>query len=135
MIKQKKRYADTSCKDHKGQVALKVALNILNKWNCSENEKQALLGISKSTLHKYRGNPFSARMTSDLLERISYILNIHAALRIVFDNDENVYGFVRMPNSNYFFNGVSPMDIMSKGQVAGLYETHRQIDSLRGGQW
>ncbi len=117
------------------QVCLKAAMNILNKWNCSEQEKMSLLGVSRSTLHKYQNNPFSARVSQDLLERVSYLLNIHSSLRILFENDENVYGFVRMPNSNYYFNGATPMDIMSKGAVGSLYEVHNQINTLRGGQW
>lgn len=117
------------------QVGLKVAMNILNKWNCSEQEKMSLLGVSRSTLHKYQNNPFSARVSQDLLERVSYLLNIHSSLKILFENDENVYGFVRMPNSNYYFNGATPMDIMSKGAVGSLYEVHNQINTLRGGQW
>ena len=40
-----------------------------------------------------------------------------------------------MPNHNPFFNGASPMDVMSNGRVASLYEVHRQLDGLRGGQW
>jgi len=115
--------------------ALKVAINILNKWGCTEHEKQSLLGISRSTLHKYQTNPYSARMTPDLLERVSYLLNIHSSLRILFENKENIYGFVRMPNSNYFFNGATPMDIMKNGLSASLYEVNRQLDALRGGQW
>lgn len=118
-----------------GKIALKVVLNILKKWECSEQEKMAILGVGRSTLHKYQANPEAARMTPDLLERISYILNIHQALGILFDNDENVYGFVRMPNHNYYFNGTTPMDMMRSGLSSSLYEVHRQLDALRGGQW
>lgn len=35
-------------------------------------------------------------------------LNIHAALRLAFDNPENVYGFPSMENRNEFFNGHAP---------------------------
>lgn len=118
-----------------GKKALKVAINILNKWQCSEQEKQAILGISRSTLHKYQVKPESARMTPDLLERTSYVLNIHQSLKMLFDNDENVYGFVRYPNQNYFFNGAAPMDTLRSGLSSSLYEVNRQLDSLRGGQW
>ncbi len=115
--------------------ALRAVLKLLEHWQCSEKEKMALLGVGRSTLHKYQSQPDSARVGNDLLERLSYLLNIHQALRTLFGNRENVYGFVRMANHNPFFNGASPMDIMSNGRVASLYEVHRQLDSLRGGQW
>ena len=95
----------------------------------------ALLGVGRSTLHKYQSQPDSARVNQDLLERLSYLLNIHQALRTLFGNKENVYGFVRMANHNAFFNGATPMSIMGNGRVASLYEVHRQLDSLRGGHW
>lgn len=121
--------------DHARHAALRAVLTLLGHWQCTEKEKMALLGVGRSTLHKYQSQPDSARVSQDLLERLSYLLNIHQALRTLLGNKENVYGFVRMANHNPFFNGASPMDIMSAGTVAALYEVHRQLDSLRGGQW
>ena len=121
--------------DNARHAALRAVLNLLNHWHCSEKEKMALLGVGRSTLHKYQAQPDSARVSQDLLERLSYLLNIHQVLRTLFGNRENIYGFVRMANHNTFFNGASPMDIMAGGTVAALYEVHRQLDSLRGGQW
>lgn len=117
------------------QAAVGTALNIMDKWNCSEKEKMALLGVGRSTLHKYQSAPASARLSPDLLERISYLLNIHAVLRIVFENPENQYGFLRMPNKNSFFDGKAPMDILSSGLMSALYEVHRHLDAMRNGQF
>lgn len=124
-----------SLDDRARHAALRAALRLLDHWQCSEKEKTALLGVGRSTLHKYQSRPESARIGNDLLERLSYLLNIHQALRTLFGNRENVYGFVRLPNHNPFFNGASPMDVMSTGRVASLYEVNRQLDGLRGGQW
>lgn len=117
------------------QVAIGTALNIMDKWSCSEKEKMALLGVGRSTLHKYQAAPASARLSPDLLERISYLLNIHAVLRILFENPENVYGFMRMPNHNSFFNGKAPLELLSSGLVSSLYEVHRHLDGIRDGQF
>lgn len=121
--------------DEDVRVGLKAALNILNKWQCSEAEKQALLGIKRSTLHKYQDDPNSARVTHDLTERVSYLLNIHHALRLLFSNSENVYGFVRLENQSAPFNGLTPLQFMQSGRCAALYEVFRHVDGLRGGQW
>ena len=117
------------------QAAVSTALNIMDKWECSEKEKMALLGVGRSTLHKYQAAPASARLSPDLLERISYVLNIHAVLRILFENPENQYGFLRMPNKNSFFNGKAPMEILSSGLMSALYEVHRHLDAIRDGQF
>ncbi|HEY3697870.1 MAG TPA: antitoxin Xre-like helix-turn-helix domain-containing protein [Spongiibacteraceae bacterium] len=117
------------------RIGLKAVLNILQKWQCSEIEKQALLGIKRSTLHKYQDDPQSARVTHDLTERVSYLLNTHHALRLLFSNPENVYGFVRLENQSAPFNGLSPLQFMQSGRCAALYEVFRHVDGLRGGQW
>jgi Protein of unknown function (DUF2384) len=115
--------------------AISTALNILNKWDCSEKEKMAILGVGRSTLHKYQVSPESARLTPDLLERISYLLNIHALLRTVFENPDNIYGFVRMPNRSAFFGGKAPMEIMSSGLMTALYEVYKHLDAIRSGEF
>lgn len=117
------------------QAAVSTVLNIMDKWNCSEKEKMALLGVGRSTLHKYQSAPAGARLSPDLLERISYLLNIHAVLRILFENPENQYGFLRMPNKNSFFDGKAPMEILSSGLMSALYEVHRHLDAMRNGQF
>jgi hypothetical protein len=116
-------------------IVLGVVLNVFDKWECSEKEKMALLGVSRSTLHKYQNSPESARVDQNLLERISYILNMHQSLRVMFENPENVYGFVRKSNHNDLFNGATPMDYMSSGLVADIYKVYNHLDALRGGHW
>ncbi|MOA48771.1 hypothetical protein D3C78_1715630 [compost metagenome] len=64
------------------------------------------------------------------MQRISVVLNIHAALRLVFDNPENVCGFPSMENRNEF-NGRTPLEIMAQGDMVSLYEPFRRIDALR----
>lgn len=115
--------------------AIGTALNILNKWDCTEKEKMAILGVGRSTLHKYQAAPESARLTPDLLERISYLLNIHALLRTLFENPDNIYGFVRMPNHTQFFGGKAPMEIMGSGLVTALYEVYKHLDAIRSGEF
>lgn len=112
--------------------ALKTAIAILDKWECTPDQAWAILGMKKSSYYKNRDNTATARMTHDQLERVSYILNIHAALRVIFDNPDNVSGFMRMKNHNPYFNGASPLDIIASGNFGALYETYRRIDALRG---
>src|SRR5690606_2521383 len=88
------RHSSTDASDQRSAaIALKAVLNILDKWSCSEKEKMALLGIGRSTLHKYARDPMSARVSRDLLERLSYLLNIHAGLRTIFSLPDTVYSW------------------------------------------
>lgn len=116
---------------------LRAALRILDKWDASSEQACRILRISRSTYTraKQNGAEWSVALDMDQMHRISFVLNIHAALRTVFDNPENVYGFPSMDNDNEFFNGRKPLDIMAQGDIVSLYETFRRIDALRGAQW
>lgn len=116
---------------------LRAAVGILEKWSATSDQACRILRISRSTYTRARqGDPeWSVALDSDQMQRISFVLNIHATLRLVFDNPENVYGFTSMANDNEFFNGRSPLDVMSQGDMISLYETFRRIDVLRGAQW
>lgn len=116
---------------------LRAAVGILEKWSASSDQACRILRISRSTYTRARQRDpsWSVALDSDQMQRISFVLNIHAALRLVFDNPDNVYGFPSMANHNEFFNGRSPLEIMAQGDMISLYETFKRIDVLRGAQW
>ena len=103
---------------------LRAAVNILDKWQATTEQACRILRISRSThaRAKLRNADWSVSLDP-------------AALRLIFDNPENTYGFPGMPNHNEFFNGRSPLEVMAQGDMISLYETFRRIDSLRGAQW
>ena len=118
-----------------GREAFVSVLTLFDLWRIGEKQKMTLLGMSKSTYFKAKSDPGSLRATPDLLERLSYLINIHAAMRNIFSNPENIYGFVNQPNGNWVFQGLSPMEYMSVGTIASLYETAKHFETMRGGQW
>ncbi|WP_304638737.1 MbcA/ParS/Xre antitoxin family protein [Pseudomonas sp.] len=113
---------------------LRTAVAILDKWGATGEQGEAILRVSHSTYAraKRKGGLQSVNLDRDQLTRISFVLNIHAALRVIFDNPDNVYGFMRMANHNEFFNGRSPLEVMSTGDMVAVYEAFRRIDALRG---
>ncbi|NWB30256.1 antitoxin Xre-like helix-turn-helix domain-containing protein [Pseudomonas gingeri] len=120
-----------------GVTGLRAAVGVLEKWQASSDQACRILRISRSTYTraKQRDPAWSVGLDADQMQRISFVLNIHGALRVIFDNPENVYGFPAMANDNDFFNGRTPLDIMAQGDMISLYETFRRIDTLRGAQW
>lgn len=113
-------------------VAVRTAMKIMDKWGCTPEQQQNILQLPRATYYKYKGEADKANLSKDQLTRISYLLNIHAALRIVFSNPENVYGFMKMTNHNRFFNGAAPLSLIENGDFGGLYEVAKRVDALRG---
>ena len=121
--------------DAMAKAGFKAADKILSQWDCTASQAQNILKLSKTTYHRYKANPDTVKLSDDQLERISYLLNIHQALRIVFSNPANVKGFMQMKNHNDFFAGRTPLEIIEDGKFGDLYEVSKRIDALRGGLW
>jgi len=122
-------------KNSQSAVGFKVALNILERWGCKNEQIMSIMQLEKGKFFNAKKEPQNIKLSVDQLDRISYVLNIHSALRIVFSNPENVYGFVNKKNHNPFFNGKTPLELMSTGKFGILHEVYRNIDTMRGGQW
>ena len=116
---------------------LRTAVTILDRWGATGEQGEAILRVSHSTYAraKRKEGLQSISLDRDQLTRVSFVLNIHAALRTIFDNPDNLYGFMRMPNDNAFFFGRSPLEVMGSGDMVAVYETFKRIDVLRGSQW
>ena len=94
--------------------AIRTAVSILDKWNCSINEKSSLLGVSEEALSAPPGITEQAidPLSDETLVRVSLLLNIHATLRTLFTDLNSVYGWVRKPNSYPAFGGKSAIKVM-----------------------
>lgn len=116
------------------EVALKAFFNIAEHWQLNRKEAMTLLGLeSTSTYANWKAGK-AGGLPRDTLERISYLLGIHKALRILFSrHPESVYTWVRKPNADPLFAGRSALDFMLSGQVADLFLVRQHLDSVRGG--
>lgn len=115
-------------------IAFNTVLKIIKKWGCNAEEQRTLLALRKSTFYNYQHEQNGAKFSPDLIERLSYVLNIHAALRILFTNDDSVYGWVRKKNNAPFYNGKTALDIMLQGRVRDLWEVASRLNAERGGR-
>ena len=110
---------------------LRTALRILEKWKATTEQAISILRVSRSSISRIQQGK-GVELDCDQLERASIVLNCHASLRLVFDNPENVYGFVGMENHNDFFNGRKPLEIMAQGDLMSLLETYKRIVEFCG---
>lgn len=116
---------------------LRAAVTILDRWGASGEQAASILRVSRSTHARARRNDPEWRVSldEDQLTRVSLVLNIHAALRVIFENPENLYGFMAMANQHSPFHGQAPLQAIARGGILSLYDAFRHIDSLRGAQW
>lgn len=116
----------------RGHVALKGFFNICREWGCTQEEMMQMLGgVSRSTLSKYQKLPY-IKLSRDLLERISYVLGIYKALRLMYPTAERANRRVRLATTELPFTGTSAMDYMTRGSMRHLMQARRYFDAKRG---
>ncbi|KZY87684.1 hypothetical protein A3742_26890, partial [Oleiphilus sp. HI0071] len=94
-------------------------------------QKILLGGIPDSTYAKYKKLP-EVKLPHDMLERISYVLGIYKALRILFPTLGQAAQWVKKENSTMPFNGRSALEYMLAGRVVDLADVRRYLDWARG---
>lgn len=115
-----------------GATALTAYFNITAAWGLTAEEERTLLGSPpRSTFFKWKSDR-AARLSPDTLERISYVMGIYKALRILLPTEEAANDWVKKPNTASGFNGKSALDRMLAGRVVDLADVRRYLDAERG---
>lgn len=120
---------------HTSKVGFDAAVTILQHWGCKTEAITNILRVNRSSYFAYKSGKKAFVLDKDQLTRISYILNIHAALRQFFTNSENIYGYMNMVNNNPYFEGRKPLEIIAAGDFGALHEVYHRVDHLRSGGW
>lgn len=72
-------------------------------------------------------------LSVDVLTRISAVLGIHRALRILFATEQLGLKWLQTANNATVFGGRQPLDLITGGSQEGLLTTRRFLDGARGG--
>jgi hypothetical protein len=112
---------------------LRAFSRIADQWELSAKQRMTLLGASPSTYHKWMSDPNRAHPSRDTIERISHVLGIYAALKILLPNSKAANAWIRKPNSAPLFGGNTALSRMLAGNVSDLYIVRQYLDAVRGG--
>jgi len=118
--------------DEIGATALTAFFNITARWQLAAEEERILLGSPpRSTFFKWKSDR-AARLSPDTLERISYVLGIYKALRILLPTEDAADAWVKKLNKAPGFGGRSALERMLQGKVMDLADVRRYLDAERG---
>ena len=116
-----------------GAAGFRTFLGIADVWSLGVSERRLLLGdIADSTYHNWKAGRFS-EPSRDLLERLSLLLGIYKALRLIFTDESTSIRWLRGENTDSTFAGRSPLSRMLDGSIDDLYAVRRYLDAWRGG--
>jgi uncharacterized protein (DUF2384 family) len=104
-------------------------LNLFRLWGVSDNEAAVLLDLPVRTYARWKADG-AGRLGRDGKARLSNLLGIHKALRLIFREPQRGYDWVKAPNTA--FGGRSALEVMLGGELTDLMRVRRYLDAERG---
>lgn len=109
----------------------RAVISLFAKWGVSDVDAAVILGgLAAKTFRRWKDGDYG-RVNRDLADRMSNLLGIHKALRIVFTDANRGYEWVQADNKA--FAGKSALAILKQGGMEDIIRIRRYLDSLRGG--
>ena len=113
--------------------ALKAFFNVMERGGVRDVAARQLLGgVTNGPYYEMKKDPQGRTLDADRLVRISYLVGIFKALNILH-SEQLADEWVRLPNSNRIFRGVTPLAFMLTGGVPAMQAVRRLLDARRGG--
>lgn len=102
-------------------------------WDLLVDEQITLLGVtSRSTFFEWKKEPNTV-LSTDTLERISYILGIYKTLQILLPDEAAADAWIREPNQAPVFARESALDRMLSGQMSDLFIVRQYLEAQHEG--
>ena len=118
--------------------ALRTFANIAENWGLSERDRLAVLGQpGRSTYHGWLVKAQAGAtvcLPLDTLLRISAVLGVYKALKLIFVREGEDLAWLRAPNSGPTFGDRPPLALLTCGTQDGILLVRRYLDAWRGGQ-
>jgi hypothetical protein len=108
----------------------RAVLNLFGKWELTDEQAATLLDMPVRSYRRWKAEG-SGRISRDGRARLSNLMGIHKALRIIFSEATRGYGWIRAANEA--FGGASALGVMLGGELTDIMRVRRYLDAQRGG--
>jgi hypothetical protein len=108
----------------------RAALNLFRHWGLTDEQAATLLDVPARTYGRWKRDADAGRIGRDGRARLSNLMGIHKALRIVFREPQRGYDWIRAGNDA--FGGRSALEVMLGGELTDLMRVRRYLDAERG---
>ena len=116
--------------DEEASAMFRAALNLFRLWGVNDDQAAAILDVPRRTFARWKAGDVG-RLGRDGKARLSNLMGIHKALKIVFSEASRGYIWIKAPNSA--FGERSALDVMLGGELTDLMRGRRYLDAERGG--
>ena len=108
----------------------RAALTLFGKWELTDEQASTLLDMPVRSFRRWKADG-PGRISRDGSARLSNIMGIHKALRIIFSEAQRGYAWIKAGNT--VFTGSSALDVMLGGELTDIMRVRRYLDAERGG--
>ncbi|HEX4766192.1 MAG TPA: antitoxin Xre/MbcA/ParS toxin-binding domain-containing protein [Lichenihabitans sp.] len=115
--------------DEEAAAMFRAVVKLFRLWGLTDEQAATLLDLTLRSYRRWKaGEP--RRMSRDGKARLSNLMGVHKALRIIFREPQRGYRWIRAPNEG--FGGRSALDVMLGGELTDLMRVRRYLDAERG---
>ena len=108
----------------------RAAVRLFAHWDITDEQAATLLDMPVRSYSRWKAGDLG-RIDRDGKARLSNLLGIHKALRIIFEDAPRGYRWIKAPNEA--FAGRSALEVMLGGELTDLMRVRRYLDAERGG--
>lgn len=116
--------------DEEAGAMFRAAVNLFGLWGLSDEQAALLLDLALRTYRRWKTEG-PGRIGRDGKARLSNLMGIHKALRLIFAEPQRGYAWIKAPNTA--FGGKSALAVMLGGELTDLMRVRRYLDAERGG--
>ena len=117
---------------------LRTFVSIADLWRLTAEQRRLVLGMpAKSTYRtwlKVAQEHREMTLGVDALMRISAVLGIHQALRVLHGDELGGVAWLQRPHGSTVFAGRKPLDFVVEGTLESLMTARRFLDAMLQGQ-
>lgn len=114
--------------DAEAGAMFRAVLNLLKRWEVTDAEAAVLLDLPVRTFARWKTGEIG-RLGRDGKARLSNLMGVHKALRLIFREPERGYRWIKAENTA--FGGKSALGVMLGGELTDLMRVRRYLDAER----
>lgn len=123
-------FAPDPITDEEAAAMFRAAVTLFRHWRLTDEQAGTLLDMPARSYGRWKAGQIG-RISRDGKARLSNLMGIHKALRIIFREPQRGYDWIHAPNAA--FAGRSALQVMLGGELTDLMRVRRYLDDERGG--
>jgi len=115
--------------DAEAAAMFRAVAKLFALWDLTDEQASILVDLPLRTYRRWKAGELG-RIDRDGKARLSNLIGIHKALRIIFSDPARGYRWIKAANAT--FSGRSALDVMLGGELTDLMRVRRYLDAERG---